>query len=97
VGGVLFGVGLAGVGVGAGLLGVASSTAKGAPDAATNDGYLEERGRATKFRNGGAIALSIGGALLVGAVIRYAVVAKKNKKPKSAALRPYGFGLAGRF
>ena len=97
VGGVLFGVGLAGVGVGAGLLGVAGSTARGADDAATNDGYLEERDRATKFRNGGAIVLSIGGALLVGAIIRYAIVAKKNKQPKSAHLRPHGLGLTGRF
>ena len=97
VGGVLFGVGLAGVGAGVGLLGVAGSTARGAPNAATNDGYLEERDRATTFRNAGAIVLSIGGALLVGAIIRYAVVAKKNKQPKSAHLRPSGLGLTGRF
>ena len=95
-GGVLFAVGLVGVGVGGGLLGVAMSTAKKAPDADTNDDYVAQRDRATAFRNGGAAALAIGGALLVGAVIRYAVVARKQKK-SATALRWDGTSFSGRF
>lgn len=86
LGGVLAGVGVVGVGVGAGLLGAGASAAKGAPDQDSHMDYLDERDRATGLRNGGAIALSIGGALLVGGIIRYAVVAKKSP-PKATAWR----------
>jgi tetratricopeptide (TPR) repeat protein len=95
-GGVLFALGLAGAGVGGGLLGVAMSTADKAPDAATNEDYVAERDRATNFRNGGAAALSIGGALLVAAVIRYALLARKLKK-ETAALRWNGPVVTVRF
>jgi tetratricopeptide (TPR) repeat protein len=79
-GGVLFAVGIVGVGVGGGLLGVAMSTAKKAPDAGGNADYEAQRDRATTLRNAGAAVLAIGGALLIGAVVRYAVVARKGKK-----------------
>lgn len=95
-GGVMFAVGLVGVGVGGGLLGVATSTADKAPDADTNDDYVAQRERATALRNGGAAALAIGGALLVGAVIRYALVARKQKE-SSTALRFDGLTVSGRF
>lgn len=99
-GGVLVGLGVVGVGVGAALVGVASGAAKGAPDAGTHDDYLGERDRATGLRNGGAAALSIGGALLLGGIIRYVVVAKKNKKTSTTAWfdgRSGGFAVSGRF
>ncbi|MCH9687411.1 MAG: hypothetical protein K0V04_38610 [Deltaproteobacteria bacterium] len=84
VGGALVGVGVVGVGVGAGLMGAGSGAARKAGDQGTHNGYLGERDRATGLRNGGAIALSIGGALIVGGVVRYLLVAKKNKSQATA-------------
>ena len=99
LGGVLVGVGVVGIGVGAGLLGVASSSAGKVDDEESNEDYLAARDRATGLRNGGVAALSVGGALLLGGIIRYAVVAKKNKQRESASaatrLRVDSFGLAG--
>ena len=84
VGGVLVGVGVAGVGAGVGLLAVASSRAKGASEMDTHSEYMDARDGATTLRNGGAIALSIGGALVVGGVVRYLLVAKKGNKDATA-------------
>jgi tetratricopeptide (TPR) repeat protein len=93
VGGVLVGVGVVGVGVGAGLMGAGASRAGKAADVETHSEYLDARDKATGLRNGGAIALSIGGALIVGGVVRYVLVAKKSgqskqgKQGKAAAWR----------
>lgn len=87
VGGVLVGVGVVGVGVGAGLMGAGASAAGKAADMDSHSEYLDARDRATGLRNGGAIALSIGGALVVGGVVRYVLVAKKGKQGKAAAWR----------
>lgn len=84
VGGALAGVGLVGVGAGVGLLAVASSKAKGASDQDSHTGYRGEVDGATSLRNGGAAALSIGAALLVGGAVRYALVARKNKAAAQA-------------
>ncbi|MCA9651376.1 MAG: hypothetical protein H6712_10385 [Myxococcales bacterium] len=84
VGGVLVGVGVAGVGAGVGLLAVASSRAKGASEMDTHSEYMDARDGATTLRNGGAIALSIGSALVVGGVVRYLLVAKKGNKDATA-------------
>ncbi|MEM9454399.1 MAG: hypothetical protein AAGF11_09485 [Myxococcota bacterium] len=84
VGGALVGVGVVGIGVGAGLMGAGSSAARGAAEQDSHMDYLGERDRATGLRNGGAVALSIGAALVVGGVIRYALVAKKNPKEATA-------------
>ena len=84
VGGVLVGVGVAGVGAGVGLLAVASSRAKGASEMDTHSEYMDARDGATTLRNGGAIALSIGRALVVGGVVRYLLVAKKGNKDATA-------------
>lgn len=101
-GGVLTGLGVAGVGTGVALLVVASSTAKNAPDAANVSAYRDESDRATMQRNVGAAVLSVGGALLVAGVVRYVLVAKKNKSNATASLwtAPGGGGglvVSGRF
>lgn len=88
VGGVLVGVGVAGVGAGVGLLAVASSRAKGASELDSHTDYLDARTGATSLRNGGAIALSIGGALVIGGVVRYLLVAKKNKAATAWRMSP---------
>lgn len=84
VGGVLSGVGIAGVATGVALLVVSKSTADGVADQDSQTGYQGEIDRATGLRNGGAAALSIGGALLVGGVVRYLLVAKKRKSEAAA-------------
>lgn len=85
VGGVLVGVGVVGVGVGAGLMGAGASKAGKAADVDSHSAYLDARDQATGLRNGGAIALSIGGALIVGGVVRYVLVAKKAQGAKASA------------
>ncbi len=101
IGGVLTGVGLVGVGVGAALVITATSAADDAPDAASVTDYMDERDRATTMRNAGAAVLSVGGALLVGGVVRYLIVAKKNKATPTAAVwyvpGSGGVALSGRF
>jgi hypothetical protein len=80
---------------------VATSTANGAPDAASVGDYNDESDRAVTFRNAGAGVLSVGGALLVAGIIRYAVVAKKNKANATASVWTApgagGVMLSGRF
>ena len=102
VGGVLTGLGVVGVGTGVALLAVASSTANDAPNAANVSAYNDESDRAVTQRNAGAAVLSIGGALLVAGVVRYVLVAKKNKSNATASLwtAPGGGGglvVSGRF
>ncbi len=96
VGGVLTGLGVVGVGVGAALLGVAGSTANGAPNAASLADYNTQSDQAVTQRNAGAGVLSVGGALLVAGVIRYVIVAKKTKSSKRASAALWGApGTAG--
>jgi tetratricopeptide (TPR) repeat protein len=100
VGGVLLGVGLAGVAVGFGLYGGAASLAKSVGDEDTNQDYADGRRRATGLRNGSIIAISVGSALLVGAVIRYATQARKTKRGEATAWfdgHGGGVGWTGRF
>lgn len=100
-GGVLTGLGVAGVGAGVALLVIAGSTAKAAPDAANLEDYRSDGDRATTFRNAGAGVLTVGGALLVGGIVRYAVVAKKSKSNATASLwyapDSGGVAVSGRF
>jgi len=78
---------LGGVGVLAGgtLLGLAAGRARSASDATRQSRYETLRGEAMKLRTGGIVALSIGGALVVGGVIQFAVFAASKKKSKKKA------------
>jgi len=100
-GGVLTGLGVVGVGAGAALLIVASGNAKGASDAPSLADYNSQSDTALTQRNAGAGVLSVGGALLVAGVIRYVLVAKKNKASATASVwtAPGSGGLvfSGRF
>ena len=103
VGGVLVGIGVAGVVTGGALMGVASSRAKSVGDADTNQDYVDAKDSAKTLNTGGVVALSVGGALLVGGIIRYAIVAKKNKAQTArlfvspAWARGAGVSISGRF
>lgn len=88
LGGALTGAGVVGLGLGVGLLAVGSSTAKKASDEDTQTGYEDQRSRATSLRNGGAIAASIGGALVVGGVVRYLLVTRKGKESTAWRIAP---------
>ncbi len=100
-GGVLTGLGVVGVGAGAALLIVSNGTANGAPDAASLEDYNSQSDTAVTQRNAGAGVLSVGGALLVAGVIRYVLVAKKNKASATASVWTApgsgGLVLSGRF
>jgi tetratricopeptide (TPR) repeat protein len=101
-GGVLSGVGLAGIAIGGGLLGAAAADANSAGDQVTHSAYEARRDRATARRNGGLAAVSIGSALLLGGVTRYILVGRKQKTTRSAALwspdgRGLGMTVVGRF
>jgi tetratricopeptide (TPR) repeat protein len=97
VGGVLVGLGLGGVGAGAALMGLASSRAKSIGNVELNTEYEDTKAGAAKLNTGGLVAVSIGGALLVSGIVRWAVVARKNKASQSAALwlQPGQRGMVG--
>jgi tetratricopeptide (TPR) repeat protein len=90
-GGVLVGVGVAGIGAGAALMGIAGSRAKSVGDEDLNTEYESERSSANKLNTGGVIALSIGGALVVAGVVRWVVLAKKNKSQTAHLPLPLKF------
>lgn len=100
-GGVLTGLGVVGVGAGAALLIVATGNANAAPDAPSLADYNSQSDSALTQRNAGAGVLSVGGALLVAGVIRYVLVAKKNKASATASVWTApgsgGLVLSGRF
>lgn len=72
-GGVLLGLGVVASGVGGGLLVHAESRASGIDDL---QGFRDAQGAGTE-RMAGAVSLSVGGALLVGSIVRYVIVARR--------------------
>lgn len=72
-GGVLLGLGLGAVGLGGGLLVHAEGRATMATE--NLDAFYDAEG-VDKERLGGTVSLSVGGALLVGSIVRYIVVSR---------------------
>lgn len=103
VGGALAGSGLAFAITGGALMGVARSRV-GSIDATTEDDHLRQAASATRMNTAGIVVLGLGGALLVGGAIRYALVARGGT-PKGesarARIRPTvwgaGLGVTGSF
>jgi tetratricopeptide (TPR) repeat protein len=96
-GGLLLAFGLAGAGAGAGLLGWSYALEADAedPDAQrtrTYDDHVALLDRAEVARTTGAVILAAGGALLIGAVTRYLVVAS-GKSDASAAAPAVGWAF----
>jgi tetratricopeptide (TPR) repeat protein len=83
VAGALAGGGLVVAAVGVVLVATGEARAGEAPDAATYGEYASAVEDADTRRGAGAVALGVGGALIVGAVIRYLVVAHDGE-PASA-------------
>lgn len=97
LGGVLIGVGVAGLAAGTAVL-VASSSATRSADSAIDEAtYADERSRATTLRWAGASTLAVGGALVVGAITRYAVVAKRLRPQLAVTGNAGWIGVSGRF
>jgi hypothetical protein len=104
LGGALVGVGGTMMLIGIGLAGGASSRAKKLADEVDSmSAYDDAKGKTTAMRNGGIAVLSIGAALVIGGVVRWAVVAKKEERGDRAAFAPWvgprsaGVGFAARF
>ena len=73
-GGVLLGLGLGAVGLGSGLMVHAEGRATMATE--NLDGFYGAEG-VDQERLGGTVSLSVGGALLVGSIVRYIVVSRR--------------------
>jgi tetratricopeptide (TPR) repeat protein len=92
-GGALVGTGAVLVAVGVGLVAGASQVAAGSDDAATERDYGDSFTRANQLSAVGISLAAVGGALLIGGIIRYAVLAKKRRRARTAA-RHGGIGSA---
>lgn len=77
-GGVLVGVGAAGVVAGAVLVGLAYRDIDRAPGAGDDRRYVDRVGRAHRFEIAGGTVLAIGSALVVGGIVRWLVVRSRN-------------------
>lgn len=102
LGGVLFGLGVAGMASGGVLMGLARRRGTQAPNADVEDDYLALRAEAQRMNAAGIVTLSVGSALLVGGVIRYALVATRGRRSDTAARwapiwTGVGVGLRGTF
>jgi hypothetical protein len=76
----LFWPGLAVAAAGSGLLGAAHRNRAAAEDADSEPAYLDTLGAAPEMSAAGIALLSVGGALMLAGVIRYAVVARRAKR-----------------
>jgi hypothetical protein len=93
LGGVLVGVGAATAAAGAGVLIAAQlQSGQGAP---TYGMFAEKSDRIDTMRIAGGVVLGVGAALLIGGVVRWAILGAKQKR--GTALRLHGPGLTARF
>ncbi len=85
-GGVLLGTGLGAAAIGGALFGVSYSRASDR-SGETETEYEDRRRSVRSLSAAGITLLSVGGALVVGSIIRYAVVARVRSAPSSAGWR----------
>ena len=79
----LFATGIAGIAVGGVLHGRSSSVAANASEAPDEAGYAAELTQARRLLVGAVVSYSIAGALLLGATVRWAVVARRGRREVS--------------
>lgn len=97
-GGALLATGAAGLAVGFGFLGQSFVDQGRAEDAPTEGDYADWAARAQSYRRLGVGGIAVGGALLVGAAVRYGVLASRNRRSKVAIVPTWnGVMLTGRF
>ncbi|MCH9685086.1 MAG: hypothetical protein K0V04_26855 [Deltaproteobacteria bacterium] len=101
LGGVLLGGGVVGVGTGVGLLVQARVDSRGSTNASTLPEYERRSDRAVVFNRAGIITLGVGGALIAGAIVRYAIVGRRQKRrvQPTVTVGPghAGWAVVGRF
>jgi len=101
----LGGAGLAAAGTGGALVALAVRQANESADAVTEMDHLDQADAAKGKNTAGWVLIGVGGALLVGAAVRYALLAtgpRKSKTPKGQArvlrrISGRGAGLSIRF
>lgn len=100
---ILLGLGVVGVGVGGAFLGRASGLD---PEGASDYGAFEdERVQQRQLRIRGSVILGVGGVLVLGGIVRYALVARKLRKEDGVSAfvapalgrRSAGLTVTGRF
>jgi tetratricopeptide (TPR) repeat protein len=101
-GGALVGSGVVLTAVGGGVLGLAISGDRDAPDASTEDAFIDDKDQARVQQRAGIAVVSIGAALVVAGAIRWAIVgtrARRSNTAWEARVDRYGAGAAlrGRF
>jgi tetratricopeptide (TPR) repeat protein len=100
-GGALFGVGAASAVGGGVLIGVAGRQHDRAHEASSDAAYGNRIDRAKLLNRAGIVAVSVGAALVVAGIVRWAVVGtRRSRAPRSVSVVPMGlgvtFGLASR-
>jgi tetratricopeptide (TPR) repeat protein len=98
----LLGIGAAVTITGGVLMGLGRSRVANADSQPTEEAYFTELDASRNLYYAGAATLGAGGLIMIGGAIRYILVAKRGKTPKSTAstmVIPRGFGLtfSGRF
>ncbi len=86
-GGVLVAIGGVSTIIGGSVLGISISRDKQASDAANEGGFVDRKDAARTQHSVGIAVLSIGGALLVAGVVRWAVVANKGERSTGNSAR----------
>lgn len=100
MGGALAGSGVAFVGVGAGILAQAAADLRRARRASDEATFDRDVARGSSLRIVGAVLVGSGAGLLVGAFVRYGMVAKRNRMARLVPMvggRLVGLTAAGRF
>ena len=92
LGDVLAGVGVIGLAAGGGLHLAARSASRDAEKAPGLEEYERRRGRADSLNTAGIVAASLGGALLVGGVIRYVTRGDSGEEVQRVGLVPVDGG-----
>jgi tetratricopeptide (TPR) repeat protein len=95
-GGALAGIAVAGLAAGGITYGLAKTDERAANRATTEVEYLDKIDRAAPLSRAGIVLFAIGGAALVGAVVRYAIVGARSKRERERVTASRG-GLVVRF
>ena len=95
-GDALVGIGVVAAAAGGAMVGVAYRGANAADDAPDDRAFGQELDRAQTLERAGAITLGVGAALLVGGVVRWAVVGAKGKRQARVLPQPGGAAIVVR-
>ena len=82
-GGVLVGTGALGIAIGAALIPIANRQARSARDEFLHQEFDDRYRSARRARAAGISVLAVGGALVLGGIIRYAIVASRDRRGAS--------------